>query len=374
MIGEYILKHQINIMEGIILKNKSYQKKFDSILLKYGDELSVNNLTQLKIVIIRFKKYSNNEYFILFALKYILCFFKVIDYRNPIITKRDRKKVKKVIQIYTYPMNGYFEKYIYTLMNIDKDFLLFNIILKYSALLGEDKYMALLGEDKNMGAIWNKEKYFKSCGYMLPYLTLTESRLLPFFQDIYFKKIYPKEYRETKKCDLQKGSNYEIPGGYHIEVVNDLSHLMTEAQVLAQTQIRKKTYFSLYNKMQRKNRDTVSDSIGVRIIFKKQDDLYKFIYVFENKFVHITKKDYIINPKPNGYQSIHYKYINPYRNGEVLVELQLRTLEMDNNIQNRSEVSHFTYTVKQHKWAPLFTEVHDGYKYMLQFMEKKHKN
>ncbi|QFR39151.1 bifunctional (p)ppGpp synthetase/guanosine-3',5'-bis(diphosphate) 3'-pyrophosphohydrolase [Candidatus Gracilibacteria bacterium 28_42_T64] len=349
-------------MEEIIVKNKYYKKKFDAVLSTYSDFLAPHYLSLVKIVIIRFKKYSDNEYFVVLALKYALYFFKIVDLDDPIMSKKDRKNIKEMTEVYEYTLGGEYEKYVHSTMELSNDLLLFKVIIKSTILQSEDHYMKIIS---------NTSRYYKSCGYMIPYLTWTESRLLPFFQDIYFKKIYPKEYKETKKADLQKGNSYEIPGGYHIEVVNDLSYLMKEAWVIGQTQIRKKTFFSLYNKMQRKNSNTISNSIGVRIIFNGQADLYKFINIFESKFVYISKKDYIINPKPNGYKSIHYKYINPYRNGEVLVELQLRTLEIDNNIQKRNEVSHFTYTTKEHKWAPLFTEVHDGHKYMLKYMEEK---
>jgi hypothetical protein len=39
---------------------------------------------------------------------------------------------------------------------------------------------------------------------MIPYLTLQESKLLSFFQDAYFKQLYPDAYIKTKMIYLEK--------------------------------------------------------------------------------------------------------------------------------------------------------------------------
>jgi (p)ppGpp synthase/HD superfamily hydrolase len=72
----------------------------------------------------------------------------------------------------------------------------------------------------------------------------------------------------------------------------------------------------------------------------------------------MKKKDYISEPKENGYQSLHYSFLTPYGNNEIYVELQLRTIDMDLEISNAKEISHFTYSIKKNKWAELFSEVH----------------
>ncbi len=349
-------------MKAIILKNKMYRNKFNRLLLSYASKLDPSYLSLIKIVIIRFKKYSDNEYYILLSLLYALYFFKIIDLDSKILKKRDRKNIKRMIEVYEYTLLWEFEKYTYSTMRLSPDLLLFKEIINYTVLLSEDNYLKIVSHTEN---------YYKSCWYMIPCLTMSESRLLAFFQDIYFKKIYPKEYKITKQWTLWQWTSYEIPWAYHIEVINDLSYLITEAKVIWKIQIRKKTYFSLYNKMKRKNSNTLSDTIWVRIIFDDLPDLYAFIQTFEEKCVYTKKKDYITSPKSNGYQSIHYKYISPYRNEEVQVELQLRTIEMEKWIHNRKEISHFNYTIKENKWAPLFTEVHDWYKYMLEYTKNK---
>lgn len=79
----------------------------------------------------------------------------------------------------------------------------------------------------------------------------------------------------------------------------------------------------------------VDDIAGIRIVCQFQDDIYRIAEViehFENIRV-IQIKDYIQNPKDNGYRSYHMHVEIPVRmlDGEkwVKVEFQLRTVAMD---------------------------------------------
>jgi hypothetical protein len=65
--------------------------------------------------------------------------------------------------------------------------------------------------------------------------------------------------------------------------------------------------------------------------------------------------------------------MTPYANNEVYVELQLRTEDMDKNIHNAKELSHYTYTIKKNKWNNLFVEVDYGYKHLVKYIEKNKK-
>lgn len=79
----------------------------------------------------------------------------------------------------------------------------------------------------------------------------------------------------------------------------------------------------------------IDDIAGIRIVCQFQEDIYKIAEViknFDNVRV-IQVKDYIKNPKDNGYRSYHMHIEIPVRmlNGEkwVQVEIQLRTVAMD---------------------------------------------
>jgi hypothetical protein len=63
--------------------------------------------------------------------------------------------------------------------------------------------------------------------------------------------------------------------------------------------------------------------------------------------------------------------MTPYANNEVYVELQLRTKEMDRNIHEAKEISHYTYTIKKSKWDDMFVEVKYGYEHLLKYIESE---
>ena len=66
-----------------------------------------------------------------------------------------------------------------------------------------------------------------------------------------------------------------------------------------------------------------------------QDDIYKLAKCFldQDDVILIQKKDYIANPKPSGYRSLHLIVKVPIYSAEgeqkELVEIQLRTIAMD---------------------------------------------
>lgn len=106
---------------------------------------------------------------------------------------------------------------------------------------------------------------------------------------------------------------------------------------------RLKSPQSLFEKMQRKglpiNTDTVRSDIfdfaGVRVVCNYIDDIYTVadLLTSQDDVKLITRKDYIENPKPNGYRSLHLVIETPVFLSEkkelVTVEVQIRTIAMD---------------------------------------------
>lgn len=106
---------------------------------------------------------------------------------------------------------------------------------------------------------------------------------------------------------------------------------------------RLKSNVSIINKVNKLNVDTTVESIkeniediaGVRVICNYLDDIY-VIYkslVGQDDIELIKVKDYISNPKPNGYRSLHLIVRVPvfFANSveKVKVEVQIRTIAMD---------------------------------------------
>lgn len=79
----------------------------------------------------------------------------------------------------------------------------------------------------------------------------------------------------------------------------------------------------------------IHDIAGMRIVFSFAQDIYSLLeHLRQREDIRILEiKDYIMNPKPNGYQSLHVIVAVPLTLFEgqrwMKVEIQMRTLAMD---------------------------------------------
>ena len=106
---------------------------------------------------------------------------------------------------------------------------------------------------------------------------------------------------------------------------------------------RLKSPESIYEKLDRKGfpitvesiREYLADVAGVRVICSFPDDIYRLadLVVQSNDIILVQKKDYIKNPKSNGYRSLHLILDVPIflsvGKEYVKVEIQFRTITMD---------------------------------------------
>ncbi|MFP4529471.1 MAG: RelA/SpoT family protein, partial [Candidatus Kapaibacterium sp.] len=108
---------------------------------------------------------------------------------------------------------------------------------------------------------------------------------------------------------------------------------------------RAKHIYSIFNKMKlrRKSIDELYDLFAVRIILDTEDNnMCFYIYgVIAGIYTPVpaTFKDYINNPKQNGYQSIHTAVIGPDNRA---VEVQIRTRKM-HELAEQGVAAHFRY-------------------------------
>lgn len=106
---------------------------------------------------------------------------------------------------------------------------------------------------------------------------------------------------------------------------------------------RLKSAESIYEKLERKGfpitvesiEENLTDVAGVRVICSFPDDIYRLaeLVVRPDDIILLKKKDYIKNPKPNGYRSLHLILDVPIflsrEKKYVKVEMQFRTIAMD---------------------------------------------
>lgn len=128
-----------------------------------------------------------------------------------------------------------------------------------------------------------------------------------------------------------------------INILKDEFHYIHDYNPIEHTSSRLKTPESLFNKASRKKigfsfpeiSETIRDIAGIRITCSFKSDIYQISDMICNqKDVELIEfKDYIKNPKPNGYQSLHLIVRVPVfmtdRVEEVYVEIQIRTIAMD---------------------------------------------
>ena len=130
----------------------------------------------------------------------------------------------------------------------------------------------------------------------------------------------------------------------YIKEVNEKLHgKMKEMDLECEIKGRYKQHYSIYQKMISQNLefDKVYDIIAFRIILDSVPQCYAAMGAIHSmwKPIYYKIKDYIGNPKPNMYQSIHTTVVGP--KGER-VEIQIRTNDMD-RIAESGIAAHWSY-------------------------------
>ncbi len=145
-------------------------------------------------------------------------------------------------------------------------------------------------------------------------------------ENLAFKYVNSQEYERTLLINEK-----EYPLKEKI-LKKDQSVLLKKLkdQPVVQIYGRTKHIYSLYHKLVRHNWDigSVHDMVAIRIITKNIPDCYSILGVIHQiwKPLRGRVKDYIAQPKPNGYSSLHTTVFD--QDGHV-IEVQIRTKEME---------------------------------------------
>lgn len=150
-------------------------------------------------------------------------------------------------------------------------------------------------------------------------------------EDLAFRFLHPDTYKEIasdlgeRRVDREK---------YIENFVSSLSSLLKNEGIEASVYGRPKHIYSIWKKMQKKHLkfSELYDVRAVRVLVSSIEECYAALGVIHSNFEHIAKEfdDYIANPKPNGYQSIHTVV---YGEGHKVVEIQIRTRSMHNSAE-----------------------------------------
>ena len=145
-------------------------------------------------------------------------------------------------------------------------------------------------------------------------------------EDYCFRYLHPDEYKRIAKLLHERRIDREQ---YIENFVSGLRKEMTTEGVRAEVYGRPKHIYSIWRKMQKKSLafDELFDVRAVRIVADRLQDCYGALGIVHTLYRHLPDEfdDYVANPKPNGYQSIHTVVLGPQ--GKT-VEIQIRTRQM----------------------------------------------
>lgn len=127
------------------------------------------------------------------------------------------------------------------------------------------------------------------------------------------------------------------------EVLNTEFSILYKRNPISSMHTRLKSSYSIIDKLHRKGigfslenlECYIQDIAGIRIVCSYVDDIYTLAdaLISQDDITLVEKKDYIENPKPNGYRSLHLIISVPVffsqQKRDMKVEVQIRTIAMD---------------------------------------------
>ncbi len=158
------------------------------------------------------------------------------------------------------------------------------------------------------------------------------------------------QFRPTEDSEIDKWKEVTLvysaafkEVGTKLEILNDEFQHVHKYNPIEHIKSRLKTPESIVKKLKNRGYEStienmveyVNDIAGVRVICSFTSDIYSIagIIASQSDLTVLSVKDYIRNPKPNGYMSYHMIVSVPVfltnRVVDVKVEIQIRTVAMD---------------------------------------------
>ncbi len=171
-------------------------------------------------------------------------------------------------------------------------------------------------------------------------------------EDHAFRYLEYESYQNLKKKIARKRSERSDS----VEKISKKIQLMlNKAGITHEVQGRYKRFYSIFQKLDRVENDfeRIQDLIAFRILVQKIDECYAALSFIHENWAPVKNrfKDYIANPKPNGYQSLHTTVVENKEepSGNLRpVEIQIRTHEM-HRMAEYGVAAHWLYKEKRHK-------------------------
>ncbi|MEM8773576.1 MAG: bifunctional (p)ppGpp synthetase/guanosine-3',5'-bis(diphosphate) 3'-pyrophosphohydrolase [Pseudomonadota bacterium] len=185
-------------------------------------------------------------------------------------------------------------------------------------------------------------------------------------EDLAFRVLNP----EGRASIMRRFITLQREAGDVIErITNDMRHELDKAGIKAEILGRAKKPYSIWRKMQEKEMgfSRLSDIYGFRVVTETEEECYRVLGVIHRRWRSVPGrfKDYISQPKSNGYRSLHTTVSG--RDGK-LVEVQMRTRQM-HEVAETGVAAHWSYrdgvraknpfAVDPAKWIASLTEHFD---------------
>jgi len=175
-------------------------------------------------------------------------------------------------------------------------------------------------------------------------------------EDIYFNYAEPEQYKEiSRKLKATEKDRIRLTE----EFIRPLEDKLRKAGIEYKLKVRTKAAYSIYKKMQVQKVpfEGVYDVFAIRFIIdcdpedhalEKELCWNVYSYVTEEYEADTSRlRDWITNPKPNGYESLHITVKNAQG---AYLEVQIRTKRMDAEAEN-GQAAHWSYKGIKHEQA-----------------------
>jgi len=167
-------------------------------------------------------------------------------------------------------------------------------------------------------------------------------------EDLSFRFLEPEKYHRVAKLIAARRAQRE---SLIAQVIQIIESEFKKVGLKAETSGRPKHIYSIYQKMEKyaalgKDFDNIHDLLALRILVSTVPDCYSAVGVIHSLWRPLPGEfdDYIANPRPNGYQSLHTAVMY----GGIPLEIQIRTYEM-HHIAEYGVAAHWRYKEREKK-------------------------
>ncbi len=159
-------------------------------------------------------------------------------------------------------------------------------------------------------------------------------------EDLAFQHLHPTAREQIlKQLEALESENEDDLERIRLAI----REIMQQEGIGCRVKGRRKEPYSIWRKLEKKSISfrNVADIFGFRVIVGTQQECYQALGAFHSVWACLPDRfrDFISVPKPNGYASLH---TTVRASGNRLVELQIRTEEMDDTAE-RGVAAHWTY-------------------------------